>query len=61
MISERFDKIDKKQDKMIDKLHKMDVKFTKKVARNTVVCNAVIWFSCSVGIIIIGYLFTLIR
>lgn len=45
MINDRLDKIDEKLDTVIDNQHKMELKFTKRVGRNTFICNGLLWFT----------------
>jgi tetrahydromethanopterin S-methyltransferase subunit G len=48
MINERLDKIDKKLDEVIDNQHKLELKLTKRVDRNTLIINAMLWVVCAV-------------
>lgn len=54
MIDERLDKIDKKLDTVIDNQHKMELTFTKRVGRNTFICNGLVWFLCAVAVAGLG-------
>jgi tetrahydromethanopterin S-methyltransferase subunit G len=60
MITERFDKIDKKLDTVIDNQHKMELKFTRKVGRNSLIINGMLWGMGLLATAGAAYLFTLI-
>jgi len=60
MLNERLDNIDKKLDTVINNQHTFELKLTKRVDRNYLVCSGLLWFT---GIIIasgVVFLFTLL-
>lgn len=57
---EQFNKVYKKLDKIISNQHKIELKLTKKVDRNTFILNAMLWVICAVSTTGIVCLFTLL-
>lgn len=58
MIHERLDKIDEKLDTVIDNQHKLELKLTKRVDRNTLILNviirvALVLFTAGIGAVVI--------
>lgn len=60
MIDERLDNIDKKLDTVIANQHKMELRFTKRVGRNSFICNGVLWFAGLVIAAGVVFAFTLL-
>ncbi len=53
-------KIDKKLDTVIKNQHSMELKFTKRVDRNTFICSGVLWFTGLVIAAGVVFMFTLL-
>lgn len=54
----RFDKIDDKLNEISDKLTSLELQMTKKVDRNTLILNGMLWF---IGIVVTANVICLAR
>lgn len=60
MIGEQLDKIEEKIDKVITNLHKMELKLTKRVDRNTLILNAIIKIALVLFIAVVSTAFAVL-
>jgi hypothetical protein len=56
MIEKRLVDIENKIDKVIENQHKLELKLTKRVDRNTLIINAMIWIACVFIVALVGCL-----
>lgn len=61
MIDDRLDTIDKKLDTISEKLSTLELKLTRKVDRNSLILNGMLWVICALTTAGIAYLYTLVK
>jgi tetrahydromethanopterin S-methyltransferase subunit G len=57
-IKDELDKVNEKLDTVIGNQHSLELKMTKRVDRNTFICNGLLWF---IGVIVAAGIVALYR